>query len=241
VNDPDILKMNADIKQKYANYASIHQAISATFNRYHQLFPNRIIPEIIYFNSGLNFNLVALDSALAIGLDMYLGEKYPYYSMARFPKYKTYASNEIYLNRDVAKAWMSTEFEDLDKDLIGKAIYQGKLLYTTQFVAQCNHDSILFAYSKKQVDWAEENFSKLWKWMVDEKLIFENNPSKIRPYFSEGPFTSAVSKECPPRIAEYLGYRIVKAYMEKNPETKFEALMYIPSKTIFNSSKFKPI
>jgi hypothetical protein len=47
----------------------------------------------------------------------------------------------------------------------------------------------------------------------------------IRKLTDEAPFTSYFTSESPGRAAVWLGFRIIEAYMMKNPEVSLEALM----------------
>ena len=49
------------------------------------------MPEVVAFVSGFNYSIVASDSSLGIGLDMYLGKEYEYY----FNRLKQLIESEI--------------------------------------------------------------------------------------------------------------------------------------------------
>jgi len=63
----------------------------------------------------------------------------------------------------------------------------------------------------------------------------------VQELTGEGPFTSAISKDCPPGIAKWIGWQIVKSYMEKNENVTLEQLMNEKdAQKILSKSKYRP-
>jgi uncharacterized protein YjaZ len=74
-----------------------------------------------------------------------------------------------------------------------------------------------------------------------KKLLYTTDHAEIMKYTSEGPFTSAFSKEAPPRIAYWIGWQIVRQYMKNNPDSSVEMLMKeTDAQKILSKSKYKP-
>ena len=60
-------------------------------------------------------------------------------------------------------------------------------------------------------------------------------------YTSDGPFTSAFSKESAPRIGYWMGWQIIKQYMKNNPDVTLEQLMNeTDAEKILKMAKYKP-
>jgi uncharacterized protein YjaZ len=103
------------------------------------------------------------------------------------------------------------------------------------------HDSIKIQYTQKQLNYCIQNEFNVWSFMVAQKLIYTTNYAEITKYTSEGPFTSAISKEAPPRIGHWIGWQIVKHYMDNNPKITIEQLMNeTDAQLILSKSKYKP-
>jgi hypothetical protein len=63
----------------------------------------------------------------------------------------------------------------------------------------------------------------------------------IAEFTNDGPFTGSISKECPPRIAMWIGWQIVKSYMDHNEQVSLEELMNEKdAQKILSKSKYKP-
>ena len=64
---------------------------------------------------------------------------------------------------------------------------------------------------------------------------------EIKKYTSEGPFTAAFSKAAPPRIGYWIGWQIVRQYMNNNPEVTMQQLMdNNDAQQLLAKSKYKP-
>ena len=60
-------------------------------------------------------------------------------------------------------------------------------------------------------------------------------------FTSEGPFTTALSKQSAPRIGYWVGWRIVKQYMQENPDVTLEQLMKeTDAQELLKKSKYIP-
>jgi uncharacterized protein YjaZ len=71
--------------------------------------------------------------------------------------------------------------------------------------------------------------------------LYKNDLKEVAEYTAEGPFTSAISKECPPRIAMWVGWQIVRSYMNRNEKVSLEELMRTSdAQIILSKAKYKP-
>jgi uncharacterized protein YjaZ len=77
--------------------------------------------------------------------------------------------------------------------------------------------------------------------MAEKNRLYENNMRTVQELTGEGPFTSAISKDCPPGIAKWIGWQIVKSYMKNNENVSLEELMNEKdAQKILNKSKYRP-
>jgi hypothetical protein len=82
---------------------------------------------------------------------------------------------------------------------------------------------------------------RLWGYFAENNRLYESDLSIVRELTTEGPFTAAISKECPPRIAMWVGWQIVRSYMKKNPEVSLESLMRDQdAQKILTKSRYRP-
>ena len=71
--------------------------------------------------------------------------------------------------------------------------------------------------------------------------MYDNSPKVLSQFLNDGPFTAAISKECPPRIAMYLAYKIVDSYVTKKKDVTLDQLLREENaQKILQESKYKP-
>lgn len=238
--------MREAFKQTQAIYADVNwlkKDLSSAFKYFKYYFAERPIPKVITFMSGFNYSIANTDSTLGVGLEMYLGSDNEFYKMVQFPKYKTNAMRKEYIVPDCIKGWMNTEFENkMNKaDFLSEIVYRGKIMYLTEALLPETHDTLRFAYTGKQLEWCKENEGNVWSYFLEQKLLYSKDYTEIGKYISEGPFTSAFSKESPAGIGAWIGLQIVKKFMDKNDKVTVKELMEEnDAQLILSRSKYKP-
>lgn len=246
ISDKDMVGTHDLILKTYTDneITKIEDEITNGVKRFHYFFPKRNLPKYITTCiSGFNYSVANTDSTLAIGLDMYLGEGVIYYKMLDLPQYQTRVMNKSYIPSDVMRGWMLNEFDNSTavNNLLNHAVFYGKIFYAVKALTPEAHDSIITGYSTKQLRYCGEYEKKLWGYMAEKNRLYENNMRTIQELTGEGPFTAAISKECPPGVAKWIGWQIVKSYMDKNEAVTLEALMNEKdAQKILNKSKYRP-
>jgi uncharacterized protein YjaZ len=74
-------------------------------------------------------------------------------------------------------------------------------------------------------------------------LLFDANPKNEQRFIHPAPFSKfylEIDNQTPGRVGQWLGWQIVRSYMESNDEVTLEQLMAMDAKTIFDNSKYKP-
>jgi len=243
INDPDIKAIYKDVEKTYSNFNPFYEDLNEAFKRYNHYFPEKTIPEIITFLSGFNYFIVVDDSILALGLDMYLGKDYKLYQMLpQLPKYFTLKMRKENLVPDAMQAWVSSEFPDSGNTrLISRMIYQGKIMYLMDALLPETEDSLKIGYTSEQMNWVEKNEDKIWRFFIDNKLLFSTKAVENDKFFVEGPFTSGLPQESSPKTGTWIGWQIVREYMKNNPQIKISQLMQEKdAQMILTRSKYKP-
>lgn len=246
INDKDIKNCNKDINTTF-NSDDISKLTSETndaIKRFHFFFPKRLTPkQIVTCQSGWNYSTAFTDSTLVVGLDMYLGEKSVYYQMLNFQQYRTRCMNKNYVLPDLMQGWLLTEFDNdvPTNTLLNHTIFYGKIFFTVKALVPEIEDSVILHYNAKQMGYCNTYEKNLWGFMAEKNRLYENNMRTVQELTGEGPFTSAISKECPPGIAKWVGWQIVKSYMENNEKVTLEELMNEKdAQKILNKSKYRP-
>lgn len=246
INDKDIKAAHLQIKNSFSTafINGLNDEVSLCVKRFKYHYPKRKLPtKLITCLTGWNFSTAATDSALVIGLDMYLGDTSKFYQLLRYPKYQVKSMTKNYILPDLMRGWMLTEFDNSESinTLLNHTIFYGKIYYAINALLPNIEDSLLISYSAKQINYCKENEKNLWGYFAEKNRLYENNLKIIRELTSDGPFTGAISKECPPRIAMWVGWQIVKSYMKKNNKVTLEELMNEQNaQKIVSKSKYRP-
>lgn len=224
IGDPDITKIHNNIDSTFNNFDPIYKQLQQGFTRYKHFFPNKNIPTVVTYFSGLNENNITTQNELGIGLDRYLGRNYFYYVNMpdRFPLYKLVNASKEYVASDALFNWCVTEFNDstsaqLGNTLLGEMIYNGKILFLTDALLPDVADSIKLRYTAEQTKWCKNNEVMIWTYLVDTKQLYVTDGKTKSKYMADAPFTPGMPRESPGRIGAWVGWQIVKAYMAKKP------------------------
>jgi len=247
VTDADMKQVHNMVAQAYppAEIKRMEDELTLAFKYFKYHFPQTQTPkQFVSFISGFNCNFTTnIDSTLGISLDMYMGAKNKYYEMLQLPRYKVRCLTKDYIVPDAMRAWIIQSFDknETQSNLLNYMMFYGKIYYALDAVLPDVADSIKIGYTSVQMDYCAQYKKNIWAHFLEQDRLFKNDLKELAPYVSEGPFTSAISKQCPPRIAMYIGWQIVRAYMNKNPDVTLQQLMdEKDSQKILSKSKYKP-
>ncbi len=243
LNDQYINEMYNEVNHSFPDLNQYNQALTQAFKGYHYFFPQAKVPEITYFVSGYNFANVTTANTLGIGLEMYLGSAYKPYTLMEIPVYKQKLMSKDYLIADAMQAWIATEFEKEEDyaTLLHQILHRAKVIYTMESLMPTLPDTIIFGYSAAQLKWCQNNESKIWAHFIEKKLLFAQLKGDSYKYINEGPFTAGFPRESPGKLGVWLGYQIVKKYIDQQPKITLKQLLdNHNAQQILTQSKYKP-
>lgn len=246
ITHEDMLDLYENCEKKYADFDKYFSRLEAAITYYKYYLPERKIPEVVTMVSPFRAAHPCTQNNLGIGLDMYLGADFgPYYARdLEFPAYQIKKMRPDYLVPNAMKAWLLSEFEEPKENVkfLDLMVYQGKVLYMLDHLLPDTHDSLIIGYFAGQLEFCENQEFQIWDNILSNKLLYSTDLYAYRGYLGDGPFTSGpgVPADAPPKIGEWLGWQIVKAYMKKQPATDFETLMKLPAQKVLDVSKYKP-
>ena len=244
---------NKDIKDAYndltRNYTDndielLGEEMTEAVKRFKVFFPKRKTPkQYVVFMSGFQYNVVYVDSTLGVGLDMYLGSNNAFYNMMQLPKFRTRTMNKEHVLSDAVRGWIITEFDNADpvNNLLNHMIFYGKIFYVCDALLPNIQDSIKMGYTTAQMQYLDKYEKNVWGFFAKDNKLYDNDMKLVSEFTSDGPFTRAISKECPPRVAMWIGRQIIKSYMEHNEDVTLEDLINEKdAQKILSKSKYKP-
>ncbi len=240
----------SQIRGLYDTCMIVHNDIPAlendfeqSFKFYKYYFQDKATPKLISYISEFGLGTFAYgDSLIAFGWDFYLGNDYPY-NLTYFPRYIQKGMTRDHIVAKSMEALMNNEVGDpKGTRLIDHMIHNGKILYLVDQLLPYTPDSIKLVYSQKQVDWCEENELQMWTHLLGENLLYSSKMRDFQKLITPSPSSAPqMPPESPGRSANWIGWQIVKKYMERNPDETLEDLIAeTDAQYILDKSKYKP-
>lgn len=227
-------KQNNDVfsltMKKYPDVTSIENGLKDAFKHYLYYFPGRNVPEVITCITGFNNSIITGDSVLGIGLDRYLGADCEYYPRLNIYKYIAARMTPENIVPDCMYGWAASEWDFSAlrypaDNLLAEMIHEGKLKYFEKCMLPETADDIIFGFTPEQMQFCNADESQMWQYLIENNLLFSTDQFTIRKLTGEAPFTGFFGKESPGRASVWLGFRIVEAYMMKNPSVKLGEML----------------
>lgn len=242
LNDPLNQEVYAYTRQRFADLSGIEEMLDGAFRHYLYHYPDSVPPRVIAFVSRFNEGLFTVSSFVGIGLDQYLGADSPYYKELGIPEYMLVKKEPYRIPYDVVLAWASSiyPFEDPRDNLLARMIWHGKLSFFTSMMFPEAEDRELMAFSEDQMRWCRNNEDQMWTFLVEEKLLFSNDPMDIRKLIDDAPYTGFYTRESPGRAAIWQGWKIVEAYARRNPRVSLDAIMRMEAQELLRQSRYDP-
>ncbi len=244
VSDPVSIQLNKDCQKEYPDLIDLEKDLSLAFKHYKYYFPEISIPNVYTYVSGLEYQypIKIGDNALSISLDMYLGSKYKLYKDLGIPAFKTYKFRKESIVSDcmkeIAKGYLPPK---IDNTFLSMMIDAGKIIYFTDAMMPDVEDSIKIDYTSAQIKWCEKNEARVWAYFIENKLLYNTDKIIINKFIGEAPFTAAFTNQSPPRIGVWVGWQIIRRYMDKHPQVSIKELMKeTDAQKILMKSKYKP-
>ncbi len=185
---------------------------------------------------------------VGISLQFYLGKNFSLYQDGYFidnvaPLYRSRRFSKEFIVPDVIKLVADDIFPDKSstKPLIEQMIEKGKQWWLIDKFLPETPDYFKTGFSKEQLEWCRENEGLIWNYILKNENLYANDPTTIQSYIGEGPFTQGFSQEFSPgNIGPWIGWQIVKKYVDKKSGMKPEAIMMTSAKQILEEAKYKP-
>jgi len=241
--DKYIHEIYDDCQKRFKDLTWLEEELSLVFERYKIGFPGKKVPALMSYFSPFSSNVMTMDSSLGVGLHFYLGRDYKYYPSLELPMYMMQKLEPEYIVNDMVKGWLDSEFLDdsAQKNLLSQMIYQGKMLYAMDVLSPETDDTIKTGYAPLQLQWAFEYEEQVWAFFIEQDLLYNINPKVYLKYIHDGNTTNGFPKESPARLGAFIGWQIVRSYMEAHPQMNLlELFEKKDAQSILSESGYKP-
>ncbi|HEU4716210.1 MAG TPA: hypothetical protein VFU15_00165 [Bacteroidia bacterium] len=235
-----------DSKNILGDQSALEAQITDAYRHFRYHFPKRDLPKAVYIDfTGFNYNILNIEGVYGIGLEFYLGKDNVIYDglSDHFPGYIRRNCTKEYAVANFVRGWMMNEFpyDPPKNDLINKMVWEGKMMYLMKALLRNTPDSIITGYTAKQLSWCADNEAKMWATLIENKKVYSDNDEDLQHFTENGPFTPDFPRDSPGEAGNWLGLRIVEAYMARNPNVSLQQLMdQKDGSFILTRAKYKP-
>lgn len=243
INDTIQQELNTEVTKAFPDLSAEEDAIHSLFQHIKYYFPEFESPTVITITSEVDYkNKVLLSQDyLFIALDTYLGKDHPFYmGIQEFLK-KNFERNQII--PDVAAEYAKKYVPRPEsKTFLAHLIYYGKILYLKDVWLPTTPDNQKIGYAPEELDWVKANEEQIWRYFVERELIFNSDSQLQSRFLYPAPFSKfnlELDNESPAMVGQYIGWQIIRQYMDKN-EVSLREMLDTDSETIFNKANYKP-
>ncbi|MEI8007370.1 MAG: hypothetical protein WCI48_14285 [Bacteroidota bacterium] len=233
------------VRLKYPEVKNTEDGLRDAFRHFKYYFPSFHIPAVYAFISGGDYEYPVQysDSVLLIGFDNYLGKDFKPYKEDGVSIFRVNRMDEEYIVPDCVRLLAASSFPVVTGggSLLDIMVEAGKRLYFQDAILPSAPARIKIGYTAAQYEWITKNEKQVWAAIIENRMLYSNDGKIIRVFTSDGPFTAEFGKESPPLLGNWIGWQIIKKYMERNPEVSLsELLKEKDSQKILAGSKYKP-
>ena len=211
-------------------------------------YPKYNLPQkiITYIGPADGYGDILAEDALIIGLQHHLGKNNSLYKTTLVQEtYPTYISSRFepsYIAVNCIKNIVNDMFPEKldDKPMVDQMIEKGKRLYlTSKFLPTTDEDKIM-GYLPEQMKDSHAHEAVIWDMFIKNSFLQVTDKNIIKNYVGESPKTQELGEGAPGNIGSFIGWQIIKKYVQKKPATSVQELMKLDTEIIFQETKYKP-
>lgn len=234
--------------QRIGDFTPIAAQVKRGLQFVHYYFPVYRLPgKLVTFIGPINsYGNIITQNALAVGLQLYMGKDYPLYlsqqGQEMYPLFISRRFEPAYIPVNCMRNIIDDMYPaaNAGRPLVEQMVESGKRLYLLGLLMPDAPDSIRTGYTQAQLDGCYESEKNIWTYFVQNELLYSNDPNLTRDYMNDGPNTPALGDASPGNIGQFVGWQIVKKWMEKYPSVTPQELMKKNARQLFDEAKYKP-
>jgi hypothetical protein len=240
VKHPETRKLYEQGQQVFGDLSELKAQFASAFKHIKHYYPEFKEPRIMTTFTGLENDMFVSDTLIIVALEAFIGPKALY--RPDQPDYILRRYSPEYLVPTIIR-FLSNSYNKVstsDQSFMADMIFFGKSLEFTKTMMPDTPDSLIVGYPEKvlQDTWNAQDL--IWAHLVEKNLLYTENVGVKEKYFGERPAVVEIGPECPGRVGQWLGWRIVKKYRTENTKSTFQELMANENALqIFNESKYR--
>ena len=242
MQNPMWRELYTEVQKKFGTFQKEQAEITDLVKHLQYYFPETKTPKVITVISEMDYHnkVIYADSLVLISLELYLGKTQRFYE---FPNYIKQNFEPNQLLPDLVSSFAMRKIPPPhDPSFLAQMIYAGKELYLKDLLLPTYSDADKIGYLPAQQTWCQENESYIWRYFVDKKMLYSTDQKLLPRFLNPAPFSKfylEIDNESPGRVGAWIGWQIVRAYMENN-KVSIQDLLAADAKDIFEKSHYKP-
>jgi len=244
MKDPLLQELHGEVEKAFPATKALEEDLYGLFQHTKFYFPDFSTPKVVTLISEMDYEnrVIFTDSLLLISLDLYLGKEHKYY--ADFPQYQVQEFEKSQILPDVVSAFSNGKIAPPDdRTLLALMVYYGKELYLKDLLLPDVADENKIGYTKEQLDWAKANEAEMWRYFIENKVLYDTDNKLPGRFINPAPFSKfylELDNESPGRLGQWVGWQIVRSYAENHKDVSLQDILAMDAKTLFENSKYKP-
>ncbi len=243
LNDTIQQEVESEVNKKFPEFTKEYDELHSLFQHVKYYFPDFQVPDVITVTSEVDYKnkTIYTGDYLFVALDTYLGEDHKFYiGIQEFLK-KNFRKEQIVSDAaaEIAENYVPKAGS---RTFLSHMIYYGKLLYLKDRFIPFKSDAEKIGYSEDELEWVKSNEDQIWRYFIENELIFDTDSKLYTRFLYPAPFSKfylQLDSESPARLGQYIGWNIVRAYMEKN-DVSINTMLNTSAEEIFNKANYKP-
>ncbi len=237
------VELSSEVEKTFADFDNVSTELEMFFKHMKYYFPKFKEPHVITVTNDVDYQnrIILADSLLFISLDNYLGHEHKFYRSIQ--KYLAARMDKKFITSDVANVYFNTMVSSVkDRSFLAQMIYYGKALYIKDKLMPSASDAQKIGYTSSQIDWANANEEPIWRNFIENELLYSTDNRLALRFLDPAPFSKfglELDNESPGRIGRYVGWQIVRAFMDNN-NVSINQLLNLSGEEIFKKSNYKP-
>lgn len=243
LTNTQMLALYDSTEKTYPNLDFLEKDLKTAFANYKSYYPEKPIPQVFTcITQFAGFPAFTFDdSILGICIDDHLGKDYIYYPNF-FYEYQLTELDKKYMSVNAINV-MAQDIVPAPaarSTLLDKMLAYGKMLFFIQSLLPEKSPAVVMRYTDEQWQWCVNSEKQIWSYFLDKELLYNTDQEGFK-YVQDAPTTYGMPNNAPGRVGAWLGWQIINAYVEQNPNVTLKELINLSdSQKILEASKYKP-
>lgn len=231
----------ADVNKEFIDLELFKNEITYAFKTLKFYYSDFKIPTVYTIVSGFGTDLYVDEDIVVVSLEYFLSDKTKWKS--KKPKYiaDTYTPQSLATKIILEIVNRLVRFDNENKTLLNHMLRFGRMTYFARVALPKVEEHVVLEYTKGSFQYLSEIENVLWNFLKENQYLYSDNYMTIRSYVGKSPFTQEIRLDCPGNIGGFVGYKIIKSFVNNNDCDVKELLENDDVQYFFNKSKYNPL